>query len=309
MRYLIFDVSNLLHKTFYAHNTEDDITLAGLASHSALLTSNKYYNQFKPDKIVMAFDRPSWRISYSQSEKCLSGLVYKGERRKDQTPKQKERYLLFKQHIKDYETLIKENTSIIALAEDGLEADDLIAGCVQILTLDPDNEVIIVSADKDIMQLLRYENVYLIDPATGNERTLEEHNFDADLFMFEKCIRGEGGGGDNVQSAYPRVRRNKIVEAYNDSDGFARSNMMNHTWTHQKSKKEFRVGDLFKENRLLMDLECQPEEVQLQIIEAVQAGIKRKNKFNYIEFLKFCNRFDLKKVADGSDKYITMMSL
>lgn len=307
MRYLIFDVSNLLHKTFYAHNTEDDITLAGLASHSALITINKYYNQFKPDKIVMAFDRPSWRISYTKSDECVSGLVYKGERRKKQTPKQKERYALFKQHITDFETLIKQNTSIITLAKTGLEADDLISGCVQLFTLEEDNEVIIISADKDFMQLLRYDNVYLVDPATGKERTLEEYDNDADYFMFEKCFRGEGGGGDNVQSAYPRLRKNKIVEAY--TDDFAKSNLMNHEWVHPKSKKLFRVGDLFEENQLLMDLEMQPEHIILDIIKTVQDGIEQPGKFDYIQFIKFCKKYDLRKVSDGSDQYIKMLSL
>ena len=307
MRYLIFDVSNLLHKTFYAHNTEDDITLAGMASHSALLTINKYYNKFKADKIIMAFDRPSWRIDYTKSPDCISGLVYKGERRKDQTPKQKERYMLFKQHIKDFEHLIRENTSIIALARPELEADDLIAGAVQMITLEEENEAVIVSADKDFMQLLRYDNVYLVDPATGNERTLSEYDNDADLFMFEKCFRGEGGGGDNVQSAYPRLRKNKIVEAY--TDDFAKTNLMNHEWVHPKSEKKFRVGDLFEENKLLMDLESQPEHIQLKIIETIQDEFKNPGTFSYFEFIKFCGKFDLQKVADGSSLYVKMLSL
>jgi len=307
MRYLIFDVSNLLHKTFYAHNTEDDITLAGLASHSALTTINKYYNKFKADKIIMAFDRPSWRIDYTKSPDCISGLLYKGERRKDQTPKQKERYMLFKQHIKDFEHLIRENTSIIALAREELEADDLIAGAVQLLTLEEENEAIIVSADKDFMQLLRYDNVYLVDPATGNERTLDEYNNNADLFMFEKCFRGEGANGDNVQSAYPRLRKNKIVEAF--TDDFAKTNLMNHTWVHPKSKKEFRVGDLFEENRLLMDLERQPDDIQIKIIKTIQNELDNPGSFSYFEFIKFCGKFDLKKVSDGSDLYIKMLSL
>ena len=127
MRYLIFDVSNMLHKTFYAYNTDDDITIAGMASQTALVTLNKYYKKYRPDKIIMAFDRPSWRISYTKSDECLSGLVYKGERRKDQTESQKERYKLFKQHVADFEELIRENTSIISLARTNLEADDMIA--------------------------------------------------------------------------------------------------------------------------------------------------------------------------------------
>lgn len=308
MRYLIFDVSNMLHKTFYAYNTDDDITIAGMASQTALVTLNKYYKKYRPDKIIMAFDRPSWRISYTKSDECLSGLVYKGERRKDQTESQKERYKLFKQHVADFEELIRENTSIISLARTNLEADDLIAGAVQLITMEDDeNEAIIVSADKDFMQLLRYDNVYLVDPATGDERTLEEYEFDANLFMFEKCFRGEGKGGDNVQNAYPRLRRNKIVEAYTDE--FARTNLMNHTWEHPISKKTFRVGDLHKENQLLMDLEKQPEHIQIDIIEAVMAGMANPGKFEYFKFIKYCGKHGLEKVKDGSDQYIDMLSL
>ena len=298
----------MLHKTFYAYNTEDDITIAGMASQTALVTLNKYYKKYRPDKIIMAFDRPSWRISYTKSEDCISGLVYKGERRKDQTESQKERYKLFKQHVADFEELIRENTSIIALARTNLEADDLIAGAVQLITMEDDeNEAIIVSADKDFMQLLRYDNVYLVDPATGNERTLEEYDFDADLFMFEKCFRGEGKGGDNVQSAYPRLRKNKIVEAF--TDDFARTNLMSHEWVHPISEKKFRVGDLHKENQLLMDLEQQPEHMQIDIIESVMDGMANPGKFEYFKFIKYCGKHGLTNVKDGSDQYIDMLSL
>lgn len=307
MRYLIFDASNLLHKTFYAHKTEDDITLSGLASHAALTTMNKYFKKFQPQKIIMVFDRPSWRIDYTKSPDCVSGLLYKGERRKKQTPAERERYAIFKKHIEEFEILIKENTSIITLAKDKLEADDIISGCTQIITLEEDNEVIIVSADKDFMQLLRYDNVYLVDPATGNERTLEDFHYDADYFMFEKCFRGEGGGGDNVQSAYPRLRKNKIEEAYKDS--FAKSNLMNHKWTHPVSKKEFVVKDLFKENQLLMDLEKQPDYISKKIFKTVQKGLKDKTKFNFVKFMQYCNKHGLKSIVDGLDKYTDMMSL
>jgi len=276
MRYLVFDVSNLLHKTFYAHNTEDDITLAGLASHSALATINKYQRTFKGDKIIMAFDRFSWRKKYTASEECLSQLPYKGGRRLNQTEKQKARYELFKQHINEFEQLVTDHTSMIAMAQEPLEADDIIAGCVHMLTMDqPDNEVVIISADKDFMQLLRYDNVYLVDPATGKERTLSDYNNDADYFMFEKCIRGEGANGDNVQSSYPRVRSTKILEAYNDE--FARTNMMND----------------------IMEL----------IIETVLTSLDNPGKFNYFEFLKYCGKHELKKISEGVDNYVKTLSL
>lgn len=125
--------------------------------------------------------------------------------------------------------------------------------------------------------------------------------------MFVKCFRGEGAGGDNVQNAYPRVRIKKLEEAWNDD--FARQNIMNHEWVHPVSSKKFRVGDLHKENKLLMCLESQPPEIEELIFEVVEAGFNRKQKFNFVKFLQFCGKFDLKKVQEGSDRYIKMMSL
>lgn len=312
MRYLVFDMSNILHKTFYAHPKEDDIILGGIAAHSGLTTLNKYFNLYKPDKIIMAFDRPSWRLNYTKSSECVSGLVYKGGRRLNQTPEEELRYKTFKQHVNEFELLVTENTTAIVLAEMGLEADDLISGCAQLLTLmDDDNEVIIVSADKDFMQLLRYDGVHLIDPATGLERTLADHNNDAEYFMFEKCFRGEGKGGDNVQSAYPRIRATKILEAYNDP--FVRTTVMKHEWTRpavgERPERKFVVEELFAENQILMDLEKQPAHIEKQIITSVRAGLKKKKKFDYVKFLKFCGQHDLKKIADASDRYLKMLSL
>ncbi len=84
-KYLVFDISNLLYRTFFAHHTEDDITIAGLATHSALLVLNKYYRQYKPHKIVMAFDNESWRKDYTASEECISKRIQQEEERWDCT--------------------------------------------------------------------------------------------------------------------------------------------------------------------------------------------------------------------------------
>ena len=173
MKYIILDISNLLYRTYYANKNEDELTIAGLAQHQALLTLNKYYREHNPDKIVMAFDRRAWRIEYTTSDLCISGKKYKGHRRKDMTEKERTKYENFLEHLRQFEELMKLHTSVICLAADGLEADDLVAGFVQKYS-GPENEIIAVSTDKDYIQMLRYENVKLIDPASGKERTLEE---------------------------------------------------------------------------------------------------------------------------------------
>lgn len=304
MKYLLFDVTNILYRTFFAHKSEDDITVAGLAAHSALVTLNKYFNKFKPNKIVMCFDRSSWRKEYTKSPQCLSKKPYKGNRRKKMTPKEKEKYELFLEHLADFEMMIKDHTSIISLANDGLEADDLIAGAVQTLSaMDESNEFIIVSGDKDMIQLLKHDNVTLFDPATGKPRSLEEWNNDADLFMFEKCLRGDLG--DNVQSALPRVRKTRITKAYNDE--YERANLMMERWT-DPSGTEFLVKDLFNENMLLMDLESQPEDIQYRIVETVLDGINNPGTYSYFHFMRFLGKYELKKISQQAETFAPMFS-
>ena len=127
MKYLVLDISNLLYRTFYANKSEDDITLAGLAHHQALLTLNKYYKQHKPDKVVMCFDRKTWRKEYTKSDECISGKLYKGNRRKDMTPKEREKYEQFLGHLDEFEELMKVHTSVVCLAANGLEAENSVS--------------------------------------------------------------------------------------------------------------------------------------------------------------------------------------
>lgn len=303
-KYLCFDMSNILYKTFFVHKNEDDDTIAGIASHSALVTLNKYYKEFKPTHMVFCFDRSNWRKEYTKTDQCLSGKVYKGQRRQNMTQRDKERYAIFMDHMNEFEEMIRKKTAIISLADDGLEADDLLAGVVQTMGVqEPDSEFIIVSSDKDLIQLLGYPNTTLINPADGKPRTLDEWGGDANLFMFEKCIRGDVG--DNVQSAYPRLRKTRMMKAWEDE--YERANLMMETWTDQNGK-EFRVKDLFEENKLLMDLSSQPEEIQIKIVKTVLEGMRDPGKFSYFHFMKYLGKYELKKIAEQVDQFVPMLS-
>lgn len=300
--YLCFDISNLLYRTFYANKNEDAITISGLAMHQALLTLNKYFKEYPANKIVMAFDRPNWRKVYTKTDTCVSGKIYKGNRRKDMSQKEEAKYKSFLDHLTDFERLMKEHTSVICLAAVGLEADDLVGGFCQNYTSN-ENEIIVVSTDKDFLQVLSGTNVRLINPADGKPRTLDEWEGNADLFMYEKAIRGDAG--DNVQSAYPRVRKTRIMKAWNDP--VEHVNMMNETWTNQDGK-EFIVKDLFKENELLMDLRKQPEGIRELINETIDAEMADPGSYSYFEFLRFCGKYGLKKVAEQAEKFAPMLS-
>lgn len=304
--YLVLDISNLLYRSFYANKDSDDMTTAGLAHHQALILLNKYFKQYKPKKVFMVFDRPNWRKIYTQSSDCYSGRVYKGHRRQNLTPSEQIKYQKFCEHLREFEVLMREHTSVICLASEGengrgLEADDIISGIVQ--KFHETYEIVIVSADKDLMQLLRHDTVSLVDPATDTKRTLDEYDNDANYFMFEKCIRGDMG--DNVGSAYPRVRSTKIKQAYQDP--YECEKMMQTTWTDQDSN-ERSVRKLFNENKFLMDLYSQPDDIKALMFKTIEEGMKDPGKYSHFHFLRFCGKYDMKKVSEQVEQYVPMLS-
>ena len=302
MKYCLIDVSNLLYRTFYANVQESEDTIAGLAMHSALNTMNKYFKMFKPDRLVMVFDRNSWRKDYTASEACLSKKPYKGNRRQNMTPGQQAKFERFKHHLGEFETLITNYTTVVTLAQFHLEADDLIAGFAKKYG-NEDNQVVIVSADSDLLQLTRYENVSVISPATDKPQSLAEYDGDPMYYLFQKCIRGDST--DNVQSAFPRVRATRIKAAYDDP--YEMTKLMKETWINE-NKEEFVVEDLFKENQLLIDLEKQPENIRMLIDETIEEELEKHKRFSMFDILKFIGKYKLKKIQETIDQYVNMLS-
>lgn len=302
MKYLVFDISNLLHRTFFAQRDLDDDTIAGMASHIALVTLNKYFKQFKPHVVVMAFDRSSWRKVYTASDECVSKKPYKGNRRQDMTPAQEAKFQRFMNHLKEFESLIHDNTTIVSLACDSLEADDLIAGFVQIYS-DDDNDIVIISADSDLLQLTKHPNVSVISPATDKPQSLDEFGGDPVYYVFQKCVRGDST--DNVQSAFPRVRATRIQKAFNDE--FERVQLMAETWSDHNGV-EFVVGDLFAENEKLINLEKQPKDIRKLIFQTVTEEMERPRQFSMFHILKFIGKYKLVKIKEGIDQYIPLLS-
>lgn len=329
---LVMDMSNILYKTFYvkdekmtnhiAHKSlpqeeQDDLEIRS-AFHRSLISLNRYYLDHKPSQMICVFDRYNWREDYSKSDECYSKRVYKGTRRQKQTPAEQQRYQRFKQFTCEIESMLTEMTSIPCLSANLLEADDIIAGICKIYggnDTAPDNgctfdytvdnhKVTVVSADKDMIQLLRYDRVKLLDPATKNYRTLENtKNESVDLYLYVKYMRGDRG--DNVASAYPRYRLKKIREAYDDP--YNHTNLMNCEWTDHEGRTMV-VGEIFNENKVLTNLTHQPKHIQDLILETIQTGLSAPNRFDRFRFVKFLKNNKLHNVNKFIDSYIPMLS-
>lgn len=325
--YLVFDVSSILYRTFFQNKNEDIIISTGLAHHMALMSMKKFYNKFTPrKKVIMTFDRPSWRLVYTESDNCISGRKYKGNRRQKMTPREKAKFAAFQEHIGEFEEIMRKHTGIMCLSAEGLEADDLVAGICEAFGTDGGDDIIIVSKDRDLAQLqgkdkdIFYTNIQQWDPSTGNQITIETAIQDllkekkpiphelvnVDFFLFAKKLRGDKG--DNVQSAYPGVRKTRIIKAWNDE--FERVNLLNHTWKNE-DKKEFIVKQLFDEGDLLMNLRSihpQLNSIRLEALKTIFNEMQNPGKFSYFKFLKFLNDYEMDKITDSLESFIPLLN-
>lgn len=300
--YLVLDITNLLFRSYYVQRDQPIEIISGMAILNIMNSVKKLYDEFKPTKLVMAFDRYSWRKDYTASAECISKKKYKGNRRIDQTEAQQQKYQEFKEHIKQFEELITHHTTIITLEADKLEADDIIAGFCQMYH--KDNSIIVISADSDLSQLLQYENVNVITPATYKTHLLEKYEDDPLFYLFQKCIRGDPT--DNITSAYPRVRSKRLLECYNDP--YLMTNLLNERWTDVNGDV-YLVNDLFKENQLLIDLSKQPEYIKQLMTTTILDGMSIQKKFSLFHILKYLGSLNLQKMVQQIDKFIPVLSL
>jgi hypothetical protein len=297
MKHLIFDTANILFRVAAGNNKntfEDPKVKAALGMHMALYKLRKYAKKYKPDRIIVTFEgRDNWRKTYTKSDQCVSGNLYKGNRVKDPSMD------AFFELIAAFEDLAVNHTSLVCLTHPELEGDDLFAGYVKRYA-ELGDEVIGISGDKDFVQLLKYKNFQLINPDADKPRTLIDvcGEDSADYFLFEKCIRGDKG--DNVHSAYPNVRKTKLIAALEDD--YKMTELMNSEWSvtdpETEITKVFRVGDLFKENQLLMDLDAQPDHIKALIEETIDTALANRGTFKFFNFQKFCGKFELKQIAE-----------
>lgn len=272
---------------------------------------------------MFCFEGRSWRKDFYEPYKKNRSVA-----RASLTEAELEEDRLFWEAFDNLKKFIFENSNCTALQHNELEADDLIAGWIQNHT---DDEHIIVSSDTDFYQLLS-NNVKQYNGITDELHTLEgifnrkgERVIDKktkepkvipnpEWLLFEKCMRGDTS--DNVFSAYPGVRtrgtRNKVglQEAFEDrhNKGYNWNNLMLQRWIDH-NEQEHRVLDDYQRNRILVDLTAQPDDVKTKIIETVNAGqLQKTNPQIGTKFLKFCGKYQLKKVSEQASGVADFLS-
>jgi len=316
MTYILVDTANTFFRARHVVQGSSDIKL-GMAFHITFNSIKKAWQDFEGKHVVFCLEGRSWRKDFYKPYKANRAAT-----RAALTEKEQEEDKLFWEAFDEFKNFISEKTNCTVLQHPRLEADDLIAGFIQAHPLE---KHVIISTDSDFHQLLApnvkqfngvneethtLEGIFdkkgklVLDKKTGEPKTVNP-----EWLLFEKCIRGDTS--DNVFSAYPGVRtkgsKNKVglTEAFEDrkSKGFNWNNLMLQRWVDHNGQ-EHRVMEDYERNKHIIDLTAQPDDIKECIRETIDTNAVPKEVTQVgIRMLKFCNTWDMKKIADNIQSY------
>jgi len=312
MSYILVDTANTFFRARHVIKGDADTKL-GMAMHITLNSIKKAWQDFEGKHVVFCLEGRSWRKDFYAPYKRN-----RQETRSAMTVKEQEEDKLFWETFDKFKDFVTTKTNCTVLQNPRLEADDLIAGFIQ---NHPDDNHVIISTDSDFAQLIApnvkqyngvadtlttHEGIFdkkgkmVIDNKTKQPKAVPNPEW----LLFEKCIRGDTS--DNVFSAYPGVRKTKMQEAFEDRNqkGFAWNNLMLQRWLDHEGK-EHRVLDDYERNKKLIDLTQQPDDIRNVIVETITNQITEPKSIDQvgIRLLKFCNLYDLQRVADNIQQY------
>jgi hypothetical protein len=311
MNYIIVDTANCFFRARHVVRGNADEKI-GMALHVTLASIKKAWQDFKGNHVVFCLEGRSWRKDYYAPYKRN-----RTEARAALTEREAEEDKMFWETFDKFKEFITEKTNCTVMQHPRLEADDLIAGWIE---NHPNDNHIIISTDSDFVQLIApnvkqyngvmettttHEGIFdkkgkrVIDNKTKEPKVIPN----PDWLLFEKCMRGDPT--DNVFSAFPKVRKNKLEEAYEDrnSKGFAWNNMMLQRWVDHNGE-EHRVLDDYERNRRLIDLKAQPDDIKEIIINTIKTNSVPKSVDQVgLRLMKFCGLFDLVKVNEQAQAF------
>jgi hypothetical protein len=311
MTYILVDTANTFFRARHVIRGDADIKL-GMALHITFNSIKKAWQDFNGSHVVFCLEGRSWRKDVYKPYKAN-----RAETRAAMTVKEQEEDKLFWETFDAFKDFVINKTNCTVLQHKQLEADDLIAGFI---ASHPDDDHVIISTDSDFHQLIApnvkqyngvletlttHEGIFdkkgkmVKDTKTGLPKDIPNPEW----ILFEKCMRGDSS--DNVFSAYPKVRKNKLEEAFKDrsNKGFAWNNMMLQRWVDHNGE-EHRVLDDYERNRQLIDLKAQPVDIKSAIQETIDTNAVAKNVDQVgIRLLKFCQLYDMKRMIDSIQQY------
>lgn len=207
---------------------------------------------------------------------------YKAKRKEDQEKSELDWNAIYAYMAKIKQEL-KDNFPYPVIEVDGVEADDIIATIIKDMNLNMANEkFLILSRDKDFIQLQKYSKVEQFDPIGGH---YIKHDAPA-LYLKEHIIRGDRGDGiPNILSP-----ANALIDGIRQKSVFEKNLAI---WLKQDPSQFCDETKLarFKENESLIDLSKIPDDIHNSIMQEYenQQGKTRKNLMNYFMEMRLKN--------------------
>jgi hypothetical protein len=257
---ILLDFSQTMIGSFMAVGRGRVVVEEDLLRHTVLNTIRQYRRQFKEYDVngfVVCCDSVhNWRKE--------SFPEYKANRKKkkeDDTTDWKSLYAFLDEMIKD----LREHFPYKVVQVDRAEADDIIAVLNEHVAVNP---TLIISSDKDFLQLHKYEGVVQYSPLMKKFIT-----GDPVESLYEKVIRGDAGDGvPNILSSddvlITEGKRQKPV-----------TKKKLEAWRGKKPE-EFCTEDMlrnYNRNKSMVDLSQTPESIRINIINQFEEQVPKRN--------------------------------
>jgi hypothetical protein len=228
-----------------------------MVRHMVLNSLRGYRSRFGDafGELVLCYDsKKYWRRDYFPN--------YKSNRKKDRANSGLDWNVIF-ETLNNLRDDIKEIFPYKVIETEGAEADDVIAAIVQHVAETPSEfeHILILSGDKDFIQLHKYNNVKQYSPVL--KKFL--NGIDPDIYIREHVLKGDRSDGvpnflspDNtfVDEMRQKPLSKKKLETWIDLDPseFCSEEMMRN----------------YQRNKTLIDLEYIPSDLKVQILEDYQ---------------------------------------
>jgi hypothetical protein len=240
-----------------------------LVRHMVINTIRALKTQFGNEYgelVIACDDRNYWRRDFFPP--------YKGNRKADREKSNIDWHLLF-DTLNQIKQELKEHFPYRVIQIDRAEADDVIGSlCMKFGSeLNNGNKILILSGDKDFVQLQVYGNISQYDPV----RKKELKTSDPSLFLEQLILSGDRGDGvPNVLSP-----DNCIIEGVRQKP--LRETKINELLAADFSTLPEDIARNWTRNRMMIDLRSIPQPIQLAVVQEYesQANKPRDKIFNY----------------------------
>ena len=272
---ILLDYSQIALSNIIVQKLNDESMIRHMILNSIRMYNKRYRDEYG-QMVICADGMNTWRKDYYP--------YYKAKRRKNRDESSQDWNEIFRiLHLVRDE--IKENLPYKVLHMEGVEADDIIASLVlQSQEFGMNEPMMIVSSDKDFIQLQKFNNVKQFSPI--QKKMVKDDN--PRSYLFNHIMKGDSGDGiPNVLSdddtfvsdkKQTPLRKTRIAEWLENSDNL-------------RAVMDDEIYRNYQRNKKLIDLTEVPETIQQNIINNYneQKVAMKMRVLNYL-IKKRCNQ-------------------